>query len=194
MKTRRNFNRPCRHETLEDRRLLTVFNPPPFPGTPVIVAPPNGFAPILLPPGTATPPGTTQQPAPLPGQLPPGLPQIVGSAEQIALNSFATFQAAHPKGKLKITDNLSKSGVFTLTISETDGKKNSFTETITETSSGVAVTLNVIDGTHQEILGAAQSTTGAMNAALADLVFESNRLTSSVLESQINGTVMVRQS
>ena len=188
-----NRNRVSRVETLEDRRLLTVFNPPPPLGSTVIVAPPGGLPPILLPPGTELPPGTTAQPAPPVGQLPPGLPPIVGSAEQIALNSFATFQAAHPTATPHITDHLFGNGVFTLTLSETEGRGHSFKETITETKNGIAVDLVVADGRHQEMLASTQATNGAMKAVLADAVFDNGHLTSSIFETQLNGKTNVRQ-
>ena len=154
-------NRVSRVESLESRLTLSasgIFNPPPPPGGTVIVAPPNGLAPILLPPVSSTaPPGTTLGSPPAPGQLPAGLPPIAGQAEQLALNSFAAFQTAHPTAVPVITDHLLANGVFTLTLTEKDGAGHSFTETVTEDKNGVAVNMAVVDGAHTEVLAAAQS-------------------------------------
>jgi nitrogen regulatory protein PII len=147
----------------------------------------------LLPPGTETPSHASSLPAPLSGALPVGLPNIAGQAEQLALNVFSTFQAAHPKAKVKVSDNLSKTGVYTLTLTATDGKGHSFTETIIENKSGVTVTMSLVDGQHSEYVAAAQSVTGAMNAVLTDAVFDNGHFTSNLSEVQFNGHLTTRQ-
>ena len=126
-------------------------------------------------------------------RLPAGLPNVAGQAEQLALNVFSTFQAAHPKAKVKVSDQLSKTGVYTLTLTATDGKGHSFTETITESKSGVTVTMSLVDGQHSEYVAAAQSVTGAMNAVLTDAVFDNGHFTSNLSEMQFNGHLTTRQ-
>jgi hypothetical protein len=196
-----NSVRPLRFETLEARRMLSasksakpakVTQPAPSGGT-VVVAPLNGLAPILLPPGSETPSHASSLPVVDTGELPAGLPNIAGQAEQLALNLFSTFQAAHPKAKVKVSDNLSKTGAYTLTLTATDGKGHSFTETITESMTGVMVAMSLVDGQHSEYVVAAQSVTGAMNAVLTDAVFDNGHFTSNQSELQINGHLTSRQ-
>lgn len=196
-----NSGRPLRFESLEERRMLSASKSAKATkavqsltsGGTVVVAPQNGLAPILLPPGTEIPSHSSAVPAVDAGELTPGPPNIAGQAEQLALNVFSTFQAAHPKAKVKVSDKLSKTGVYTLTLTATDGKGHSFTETITETASGVTVTASVVDGQHSEYIAAAQSTTGAMNAVLTDAVFDNGHFTSSLSEVQFNGRLTTRQ-
>lgn len=190
--------RSLRFESLEERRMLSASKSakatqPLASGGTVVVAPLNGLAPILLPPGTETPSHASSLPALSSGGLPVGLPDIAGQAEQLALNLFNTFQAAHPKAKVKVSDQLSKTGVYTLTLTATDGKGHSFTETITESKTGVTVTASLVDGQHSEYIAAAQSVSGAMNAVLTDAVFDNGHFTSNLSEVQFNGHLTTRQ-
>src|SRR5690349_15650557 len=126
-----NSGRPLRFESLEDRRMLSASKSAKATkavqalasGGTVVVAPQNGLAPILLPFGTEIPSHASVVVDS--GDLPPGLPNIAGHAEQLALNVFSTFQAAHPKAKVKVSDKLSKTGVYTLTLTATDDKGHS---------------------------------------------------------------------
>lgn len=196
-----NSVRTLRFENLEARRMLSASKsaksakttqPAATTGGTVVVAPSNGLAPLLLPPGTETPSHATLVPVSS-SESPSGLPNIAGQAEQIALDLLSTFQAAHPKAKVKVSDKLSKTGIYTLTLTASDGKGHSFTETITESATSVTVTVSLIDGQHSEYVAAAQSVTGAMNAVLTDAVFDNGHFTSNLSELQFNGHLTTRQ-
>src|SRR5689334_6528480 len=106
-----NSGRPLRFESLEDRRMLSASKSAKAAKAvqsvaltgPIAVAPQNGLAPILLPPGAEIPSHASVVPLFDSDSLPSGLPNIAGQAEQLALNVFSTFQAAHPKAKVKVS-------------------------------------------------------------------------------------------
>jgi hypothetical protein len=118
--------RLSRLEPLEQRLTLSgvrplVFNPPPPPDVTVVAPITPGDAPILLPPGLATPPGTTVLPSPPPGALPPGLPPLAGAAEELAVNGLVSFNTAHPAAQINVRSFTRPNGGFILAIGEIDG-------------------------------------------------------------------------
>jgi hypothetical protein len=162
--------------------------PPGAPNPGCFIAPPIvGLPPIELPSGFAAPPSTTS----VPGAT---LPPVLNTAEPTAVNAITGFQAAHPTATPSATDSVGASS-FSLNVNAQLGG-DFFSYTVPETATTVEVTYVLHDGTHSEILAAAErSTSGAIltsqptdfEGALVDAQFDNNLLTTLVVTSEAAG-------
>jgi hypothetical protein len=168
------------------------------PGPPTFVVPDIvGLPPIELPPGFGAPPHTTGTP---PTTLPPifdngePFPPAFQQAEDTAVNAITGFQSAHPAAPASATGTAGASS-FSLNVSAQLGG-DFFSYTVPETAATVQVTYVLHDGTHSEILAAAErSTSGAIltaaatdfEGALVDALFDNNLLTTLVVTSEAAG-------
>jgi hypothetical protein len=168
-----------RLESLESRAILST-NP-----VPSVVAPPEaGFAPVILPTGVA-PHGTTTLSPPAAGQLPQGLPSIVGHAELQAFNAIVGFQANHPTAVLNVADSIGTS-TFSVTVTAQDGS-NFFQYSVTEQSGLVEMNFVMGDGANAQFVAAVERTTSGDLAGVASAQFTNGALTELTVISSVNG-------
>jgi hypothetical protein len=166
------------------------FNPP-VPGQ-NIEPPVDGVAPITIP-ADFTPPADTTSEEP----TPTGEPPLAGDATYpTAVNDYYQYLLDTGVGGTPLATDSVNGSTYTLKLANSADAQDSFTETVVETPSEVAVTVNIASPAGSLLLESDETTTGDVTngAALSESLDDSGQVTGMVFLSEGSGSPTVQPS